>query len=359
MASDPTSRSLAGNDTARSPASRRYGEIRARVGRLVPSNYDISDTCNLRCEGCLFFDGADRHGHDDAADDAAWDRFFAEEAARGVNFAYIAGAEPALVPNRLRSAHRHIANGVIFTNGTRRIPPEIDFRIHVSVWGAPAENARLRGADNVTKAIRHYAGDPRATFIYTIGRTNIADIFETARVMHAAGCTLSFNYFSPTTSYLGKLAAQSGADDYFKISSADENLVLTRDDFAAARREIEHARAAFGETILYSLDYDTWVTGEAPHGVDPETGIATHCGNRLTAKHVHYSVDLRRSSGKCCSPNIDCRECRAYAPGYGTYLSRYPAIRHDPAELDRWLGVWDLWTRLFLRHVGEAAQAAA
>src|SRR3569623_1821452 len=236
MASDPTSRSLAGNETARSPASRRYGEIRARVGRLEPSNYDISDTCNLRCEGCLFFDGADRHGHDDAADDAAWDRFFAAAGARGVNFAYIAGAEPALVPNRLRSAHRHIANGVIFTNGTRRIPPEIDFRIHVSVWGAPAENARLRGADNVTKAIRHYAGDPRATFIYTIGRTNIADNFETARVMHAAGCTLSFNYFSPTTTYLGKLAAQSGADEYFKISSADQNLVLTRDAFAAARR---------------------------------------------------------------------------------------------------------------------------
>jgi len=359
MASDPNPRLLAAADPARSQASRRYGELRARVGRIVPSNYDISDICNLRCEGCLFFDGADRLGHIDAADDAAWDSFFAQEAARGVNFAYIAGAEPALVPNRLRSAHRHIANGVIFTNGTRRIPAEIDFRIHVSVWGAPAENARLRGADNVTKAIRHYAGDPRAIFIYTIGRTNISDIFETARVMHAAGCKLSFNYFSPTTSYLGKLAGQNGADDYFKVSSVEDNLVLTRADFAAARQEIERAKAAFGDTIHYSLDYDSWVTGETPHGIDPETGIATHCGNRLTAKHVHYSVDLTRSSGKCCSPNIDCRECRAYAPGYGTYLSRFAAIRHDPVELDRWLGVWELWAGLFLRPNDEATAAAA
>lgn len=91
---------LADAASARSRSHRRYQELRARVGRLVPSNYDISDTCNLRCEGCLFFDGADRLGHDDAADDAAWDAFFAAEGARGVNFAYLAGAEPTLAPGQ-------------------------------------------------------------------------------------------------------------------------------------------------------------------------------------------------------------------------------------------------------------------
>lgn len=37
----------------------RYESLRRAVGRLRTSNYDISRTCNLRCEGCLFFSGAD------------------------------------------------------------------------------------------------------------------------------------------------------------------------------------------------------------------------------------------------------------------------------------------------------------
>lgn len=248
---------------------------------------------------------------------------------------------------------------MIFTNGTRRVAPEIDYRIHVSVWGAPAENARLRGADNVAKAIRLYAGDRRAIFVYTIGRTNIADIFETARAMHAAGCTLTFSYFSPTTSYLAKLASGGAGDDYFKISTAEDNLVMSPADFAAARREIVRAIEAFGPTILYSLDYDAWITGEAPHRVDPATGIAIDCGNRLTPKHLHFSVDLSQSTGKCCSPNIDCSGCRAYAQGYGTYLTRFLEMRHDPAAFDRWLSVWELWARMFLPLEAEAAAAAA
>lgn len=348
MPPDTTSRALADTSTAQSRANLRFRELRARVGHLTPSNYDISDTCNLRCEGCLFFDGADRLGHDDSADDGAWDAFFAKEAARGVNFAYLAGAEPTLAPRRIGLARKHIPHGVIFTNGTRRVSPDLDYRIHISVWGAPAENARLRGADNVAKAIRLYAGDPRAIFVYTIGRTNIGDIFETARAMHEAGCALTFSYFSPTTSYLSKLNSDVAEDDYFKISTAEDNLVMTPSDFAAARREITRAIEAFGATILYSLDYDAWITSEVPHRIDPASGIAIDCGNRLTPKHLHFSVDLSQSTGKCCSPNIDCSGCRAYAQGYGTYLKRFSEVRHDAVELDRWLSVWELWARMFL-----------
>lgn len=325
----------------------RYRRIRDRVGRIVPSNYDISDVCNLRCEGCLYFEGADRLSHTDRAADSDWESFFADEADRGVNFAYLAGAEPTLQSGRIKLAQKYIPHGVVFTNGTRKVPDELEYRIHVSIWGAPAQNESLRGADNAVKAIRHYSGDPRAIFVYTISRANITGIFETARMLHDNNCTLTFSYFSPTVTYNQKLYTSSGPDKYFRLSSADDNLVLRDSDFKAARREIEKSIERFGETVKYSLDYDDWITQSDPYVIDEE-GVAVNCGNRLTPKHHHFAVDLTKSEGKCCSPNIDCRSCRAYAQGFGSYLTRFSAVRHDAVELERWLSVWELWADLFL-----------
>src|SRR5690606_25585328 len=74
----------------------RSRQLRRLSAHLAGSNYDVSRVCNLRCEGCLFFEGDDFQSHADDRSDAEWDAFFAAEAARGVNFPYFAGAEPAL-----------------------------------------------------------------------------------------------------------------------------------------------------------------------------------------------------------------------------------------------------------------------
>src|SRR5215467_2687767 len=126
----------------------RYARLRHYASGVVGSNYDVSDRCNLKCEGCLYFEGADRNGHNDSAEDAAWESLFASERARGVNFAYLAGAEPALAPERLRLAAQHIGRGVIFTNGTVRIDERLPFLLHISVWGDEASTPALRGADS-------------------------------------------------------------------------------------------------------------------------------------------------------------------------------------------------------------------
>ena len=107
--------------------------------------------------------------------------------------------------------------------------------------------------------------------------------------------------------------------------------------------------AAFPDAVVYSLDYDRWVTQPGGlHAIDPLTGIAMNCGNRLTSHFRHYNVDLSVNAGKCCSPNIDCRDCRAYAQGYATFLTRHREFARDPEMFRRWLEVWRLWARLFL-----------
>lgn len=334
----------------------RYRHLRDRIGTIVPSNYDISDRCNLACEGCLYFEGADRLGHLDDGQDGEWRALFAREAARGVNFVYLAGAEPTLEMDRIRAAHAHIPRGVVFTNGTRRIPDDIGYRIHVSLWGAPKENARLRGADNSAKALRLYAGDPRAVFVYTVSRFNIDDIAETAALVHAAGGTLTFSYFSPTLRYQAARSGGQDPDPWSRLTGADETPALGASDLDRARGEIERAMARFGETIAYSLAYDRFITGPLPHRLDPVTGIAVDCGNRLTATHHHIGADRSRSGGKCCSPNLDCAHCRPYAQGFATYLKRFGAMRQDPATFAEWLSVWELWGRLF---VGDPVAAEA
>src|SRR5579875_2703375 len=102
-----------------------FRHLRRHVGRLVTSNYDLTDRCNLQCEGCLFFAGDDYKRYRKENDLGRWREFFRAERERGVNFGYFAGAEPSLEIERLRIADAFIDRGVVFTNGLIRLPDDI------------------------------------------------------------------------------------------------------------------------------------------------------------------------------------------------------------------------------------------
>jgi len=184
----------------------KYRSLRKKVARIHDSSYDISNICNLRCEGCLYFSDIDRSEKLAVSELAQWNNFFKAEAARGINFAYLAGAEPALTPERISACHDHIPYGVVFSNGSRKIHANINYRIHVSLWG-----------------------DENSSKLYRDGN------------MH-------------------------------------------------------------------------------------NKGIAIDCANRLNNWHRHYNADLSQNSGKCCSANIDCKDCRAYAIKLGTYLTKFKPL---------------------------------
>lgn len=147
-----------------------------------PSQYDLTSVCNLTCEGCLFFSGDDYLGHKDVTDLQRIEAFFAGEGARGVRFGYFAGAEPSLAEDKLVIASRHIPYGAVFTNGIKRLSREIDYRVHVSIWGNPERSRELRGADIMAKQIRNYRNDPRAVFVFTLTARNLDDIPYIAQV---------------------------------------------------------------------------------------------------------------------------------------------------------------------------------
>jgi hypothetical protein len=245
---------------------------------------------------------------------------------------------------------------VIFTNGLIKIPEDISFRIHVSVWGDEAASIAIRGAGNM-KALKNYRGDPRVVFVYTVTAVNIDSIYEIAARLHDNGSILTFNLFSPTTKYLSETAELDREDrQYFRLRQTEDDPILTDEDLARATGEIARAMADFPQTILYSPHFHSWLT--RPGGIyeiDPATGIAVNCGNRLSARHRHYNVDLSATVAKCCSPNIDCSQCRAYAPSYATFLTEQATPRIRTAASTEWLEVWNIWARLFL---GEAPAPA-
>ncbi len=267
-----------------------------------------------------------------------------------------------LEPAVLRAAARHIRRGVVFSNGIKPIPDDIHYRIHLSVWGDQEDGKSFRGADNSLKALKNYQGDPRALAVYTVNRRNIHHITAVSELCAEHDMPITFSYFSPTDDYLARLGGEKlSASRFFRVSKANDLLVLGADDFHRAHEEIARAKDELPEWVWYSLDYDRWVgQPEGLYQLDAH-GVAVECGNRASAAFRHYNVDLGLNDGKCCAPNIDCRQCRAYAQSYATLLSRLKEFRRDTESLEMWLETWELWLKLFFldNYDGGAARAEA
>lgn len=328
--------------TSHSPVVPQEAGGARRSPYLQTSNYDISNVCNLRCEGCLYFSGAGEEIARAETDISVWRAFFAAEARRGVNFAYVGGAEPSLAQDRLLACQEHIPMGTVFTNGTTRIDPAIRYRIHISLWGNEARSSLYRGANVNRKAMRNYAGDPRAVCVMTLNALNLGEIPEVAQACAGHGLPLIFSLFSPTVDYNRRIeGAQAGASDYFRFSGGQSDMRLDDAALLRARDAVHAAAAAFPGTVRIVPSFIDWVTQTGSLYTLDEAGVATDCGNRLTRRHVHYNADLTRNAGKCCSPNIDCRDCRAYAMSFATYFSRRRQLRAD------WEEVLAFWREMF------------
>jgi MoaA/NifB/PqqE/SkfB family radical SAM enzyme len=322
--------------------------LKAKSVKYKSSNYDISDRCNLTCEGCLYFSGRGNRGTSIDSDAAKWDAFFASESARGINYAYLAGAEPALEPKILKIASQHIPNGVIYTNGSVKIDRDLPYRIHISLWGYGERSAALRGADINLKALRNFEGQSRAVAIMTINAQNIDDIDRIARQCDDHGIKLSFSFFSSTTEYLKIISDhQKERDAYSRLSDSRHNLKMRQADFAHARERIGAAAQNFPNTVIASKAFYQWSSHERMPFVYNDQGIAENCGFRSTSSFKHFDVRRQEDDGKCCSPNIDCSDCRAYAMASASFLK----ARHDyrsPDRMREFLETWEFWARLFL-----------
>jgi hypothetical protein len=325
----------------------RFRALRDRVFPIKPSQYDVTNLCNLSCVGCLYFEGPGAFVGNVEQDPATLAAFYREEAARGVNFAHFGGAEPSLNQAALAAANAHIPRGVVYTNGLRKISAEIGYRLHISVWATGETEHLLRGSGAFRRALRNYAGDPRAVFVLTLSRESLGHIRDVARACADGGFKLTFNQFSEV------LPHGNGHDHLRPVQLAagagNLPLGLLPNEAPHVRDEIEFVQQAYPDTIVYSPEYFDWFElGGTLHRIDPETGWSSNCVSRLSARMRHYLPDLSRDvASKCCTPNVDCRGCRLYSMSYSTRIGELADQADDIEKMKRWVALAETWEALF------------
>ncbi len=320
------------------PEIRRRWERVRQYFFLRESTYDMTHRCNIRCEGCYYYEG-EKQFVPENREPEAWRRLMAAEKERGITFVVLAGAEPALVPELCEVCYQEMPLGTIATNGLKRIPDAVGYRIHISVWGDDGTSRRTRGAGNMlVRQMENYAGDPRAVFVYTFTPQNIDQAQGVVETLAGNGCRVTFNMFSAPVGYAGGLR------------HTDRSLVRTRNTMLSLLD-------AYPDTVLFS-PYSA-VAHTHRHGLHrlygcsyPRMNPSTDVG--LGRSFRQYRTDLTWDRGaSCCVPDTDCEDCRHYAAGSAVVTARLFRHAVDPDTFRGWLDYVDTYLAVWVTGYGK------
>jgi len=313
------------------------GERWERVRRyffLRESTYDMTRRCNLRCDGCYYYEGSKQHAVDQN-DPAKWRELLEAEKQRGITFVVLAGAEPSLVPELCAACYEVIPLGCIASNGLEGFPREIGYRIHVSVWGDDQESKRFRGRACLDRQLASFEGDDRAVFVYTFTRRNIDQVDGVVSRIEASGGKITFNMFSPPLGYHGELAMDAQA-----FERARAKMVAMLD---------EHPR-----TVLYSR-YNAEVHTDPVRSLHarfkcpyPRCNKDTRLGLGRTFRQYRSDLTWDRTVS-CCVPDTDCADCRHYAAGSAIVTARMAQHVGDEVSFRKWLDYVDTYLAVWVR----------
>jgi MoaA/NifB/PqqE/SkfB family radical SAM enzyme len=300
---------------------------------LRESTYDMSNRCNIRCDGCYYFEG-DKQFALENNDPEAWRTLMREEKARGITYVVLAGAEPSLVPELCQACYDEMPLGTIATNGLKCISETIQYKIHISVWGNDTSSLKIRAAKNMLqRQIDNYKTDPRAVWVYTFTRHNIAEAKEVVRTLSENDCKVTFNIFSAPVGYTGDLR------------HTDQSLRETR-------RVMAQLLDQYGDHVLFS--YYNIVAHTHPKGLHdlygcsyPRQNPSTDVG--LGRSFRQYRTDLTWDrSVACCVPDTDCVDCRHYAAGSAVVTARLYRHAVDPDTFNSWLDYVDTYLAVWV-----------
>ncbi len=299
---------------------------------LRESTYDMTNRCNIRCEGCYYYEGDKQFAGE--RDPAAWRELMRAEKARGITYVVLAGAEPSLVPELCEVCFQEMPLGTIATNGLNFIPESIDYKIHISVWGNDATSFKIRNAKNMLlRQIDNYQDDPRAVFVYTFTRSNIDQAREVAGILTEHGCKLTFNMFSAPVGYDGPLRHTVSS-----LNQTRKIMIDLLEEYPAGvlfshYNAVAHTHPS-GLHDLYSCPYPR---------MNPSTAIG------LGRSFRQYRTDLTWDrAAACCVPDTDCVDCRHYASGSAVVTARLFRHAADPDTFKAWLDYVDTYLAVWV-----------
>ncbi|BBO81611.1 hypothetical protein DSCO28_21770 [Desulfosarcina ovata subsp. sediminis] len=311
----------------------RWEQVR-RYFFLRESTYDMTRRCNIRCNGCYYYEGEKQHAVENS-DLEQWRRLMQAEKARGITFVVLAGAEPSLVPERCQVCFDEIPLGAIATNGLKRIPGEIGYRLHISVWGDDETSYRTRGAkEMLVRQTDNYRSDPRAIFVYTFTPDNIDQAETVTRLLAREGCQVTFNMFSAPVGYTGDLRHTPNSLSRTRQAMLDLMVRYPQTVVYSRYNAVAHTHR-LGLHDLYGCSY-------------PRRNPSTDVG--LGRSFRQYRTDLGWDrEAACCVPDTDCSDCRHYAAGSAVVTARLFRHATDPDTFRSWLDYVDTYLAVWVR----------
>jgi MoaA/NifB/PqqE/SkfB family radical SAM enzyme len=301
---------------------------------LRESTYDMTNLCNIRCDGCYYYEGEKQFARGDENPEA-WRKLMREEKARGITYVVLAGAEPSMVSELLEVCYREMPLGCIASNGFKRIPETVGYKIHISVWGNDETSLRVRRAKNLLlKQIDNYRGDDRAVFVYTFTRENIEEIYEVMDSIVTHECKITFNVFSSPVGYAGSLRHTRDSLDRTRDVMLD---LLARHPghvLFSPYNVVAHTHQ-YGLHTLYGCSYPR---------KNPSTDIGLGRSFRQYRADLSWDRDVA-----CCVPDTDCDECRHYASGSAVVTARLYRHVTDPDTFKSWLDYVDTYLAVWVK----------
>ncbi len=317
---------------ARPEVKARWEKVR-KYFFLRESTYDMSNRCNIRCDGCYYFEGEKQFARE-IGDLEAWRRLMQAEKARGITYVVLAGAEPSLVPELLKVCYQEMPLGSIATNVFKKIPESGGYKIHISVWGNDETSQRIRKARNLLKEqIKNYKNDPRAVFVYTFTRENIDEVDEVAEKLVAQGCKLTFNVFSSPVGYTGPLRHD------------DESLRRTRQRMIGLLNQYpQHTLFSIYNAVAHTHQkglHDLYSCSYPRQNPSQDIGLGR--------SFRQYRTDLNWDRAvACCVPDTDCEDCRHYAAGSAVVTARLFRHGNNLASFKSWLDYVDTYLAVWV-----------
>lgn len=300
---------------------------------LRESTYDMTNRCNIRCDGCYYYEGEKQFTRENGEVEA-WRKLMREEKKRGITYVVLAGAEPSLVPEICQACYEEMPLGSIATNGFKKIPESTGYKIHISVWGNDDTSLRTRNARNLLKKqVENYRNDERAVFVYTFTRENIEEIYEVMKQLADNGCKATFNMFSSPVGYAGTL--RHTADSLKKTREA---MVQMLNEYPGnvlfSHYNIVAHTHSMGLHDLYSCSYPR---------MNPSTALGLGRSFRQYRTDLTWNRDVA-----CCVPDTDCPDCRHYAAGSAVVTARLYRHAVDPESFKSWLDYVDTYLAVWV-----------
>jgi len=299
--------------------------------------YDVTNRCNLRCQGCFFFSSGEHKAANEENDVTKWKAFIDKEKERGVNLAILIGGEPTLCMDRIETFYKRLPT-FCASNGLIKVPRNKfpDLMVGISLWGDEEDEKVLRGMDTFSISSKNYEGDSKTYYLYTITPKQMG---KTERII--------------------KKIENVGLKVHMQLLSNDENV----DGFSWKPEELIDIRAEMDDmldkypgTVISSKYYHEIITTgkmlgrtfgwmECPSVTAP-LDKREPAPKRLT-NFIRWASDLKSMHRCCTSQTRDCNTCRDGAAFMSWVMVNKRAHIQSAKDLQNWIEIYEMFAKLY------------